>query len=121
MHSRDNQWVALYARLLKLLSASGKNDAYGKGDFWLLDDDRGGERQQKVCVFRPEFLTRELVAQVQELLRSGFADWGVMFDLSEMQEPRIEGARGIIVYADRIQEEWDKDLLRSRLGDRFRL
>jgi hypothetical protein len=61
-----------------------------------------------------------LTEQVQKLLLSGFADWGVMFDLSEMQEPRIEGARGIVVYQDRIEEDRDKDLLRSRLGNRFR-
>jgi hypothetical protein len=120
MDSRDEQWAALYDALLKLLSASGKDDPFGKGDFWLLDDDWGDMPMQKVCVFRPEFLTRDLVAHVQALLRSGFADWGVIFDLSDMQEPRIEGARGIIVYQDRIEEDWDKDDLRSRLGDRFR-
>src|SRR6201988_766272 len=103
MDSRDEQWAALYDRLLKLLSAAGKNDAYGKGDFWLLDDDWGDTPLQKVRVFRPEFLTRELTEQVQKLLLSGFADWGVMFDLSGMQEPRIEGARGIVVYQDRIE------------------
>jgi hypothetical protein len=45
---RDKQRADLYNRLLKLLSASGKNDAYGKGNFWLLDEDWGDTNKPKV-------------------------------------------------------------------------
>lgn|SRR5215813_14048425 len=76
MTSRDERWVALYDRLRRLLAGFGKNDAFGEGDYWLVDDDWAG-RHQKICITNPRFWSLTIQERVRQLLEDGFDDWGV--------------------------------------------
>ena len=55
---RCEQWAALYADLLHAPAPFGRNDAFGDGDSWLVDDGWGG-RQHKVV-----FLKLDVVVMV---------------------------------------------------------
>jgi hypothetical protein len=72
----QEEWDSLYARLKTLLDSRGKSDAFGHGDFWIVDDN-WGTPQHKVCIFQLGFLRPDLVREVQRLLqpspRPGFS------------------------------------------------
>ena len=117
-HNQEKQWSALYERLLEVLRRRGVESPFGDADFWVVDDDWGGNLQ-KVCIFRAPFLTRELVQEVQNILQSEFPDWGVMFQLEIGGSTDLVPPEGITVYRSRIEQAWDKTKLREVLGDEF--
>jgi hypothetical protein len=101
MPSREEEWEALYSELLTLLAQFGRNDPFGDGDYWLVDDDWGGHRQ-KVCVSSPTFWSHDVQVAIQELLKRSFTHWGmvVVFEkASGLDRP------GLAVYAKRIVHE----------------
>lgn len=77
------------------------------------------KHSHKVCIFRIDFLSPDLVAEVQQLLRADFPACVIWFQI-EVVEPGVEvPLLGMRVYADRIEQDWDRDLLRSIFKDRF--
>jgi hypothetical protein len=60
-----------------------------------------------------------LVSDVQALLDSQLADWGVMFQLEIKDSPEIIPPEGLIVYADSIEEAWDAEQLARVFGRAF--
>src|SRR5262245_48185077 len=80
MASREDEWAALYDALVETLGEFGKNDAFGEGDYWLVDDDWGG-LLHKIVVSGPDFWSDQLQQRVRETLK-GFPQWGllVVFD-----------------------------------------
>jgi hypothetical protein len=119
---QNQQWTDLYQQLRTLLSAHGTESPFGRADFWLVDDNWGANLH-KVSVFNIAFLTPELAKNVQELVaRPAFENWGVMFALElehEGQPVRTVPPEGIVVYADRIDEAWDRKRLKAVLGSSF--
>jgi hypothetical protein len=108
----------LYESLEHLLSAHGKSDAFGNGDYWIVDDG-WAPLSHKVCIFTIEFLTPRLAAEVQGLLKEKFPAYAVWFQI-EVLEPGVEiPLPGIRVFADRIEHDWDRDRMRSLFKDRF--
>jgi len=96
--SREERWNSLYERLLDALSSFGKNDAFGEGDYWVVDDDWGGQHQ-KLCITSPRFWSDSVRDQIRQTLADSFADWGV-YVVFEDQSARP----GFIVYADGIDK-----------------
>ncbi|HKC45205.1 MAG TPA: hypothetical protein VKC64_15360 [Burkholderiales bacterium] len=119
---QSRQWGELYAQLKSLLLSHGKESPFGRADFWLIDDNWGGNLH-KVSVFDIGFLTPEFVEKVQNLLRRPpFENWGVMFalELEHHGEPvRTIPPGGIVVYVDRIDETWDRERLKILFGSSF--
>ncbi len=95
---REN-WEALYNALRDVLSSLGTEDAIGEGDFWIVDDDWGGNLQ-KVCVTNRTFWSNHVKDMIQKLLTSSFKEWGVVVVFDDGS-----GRRGLTVYADRIELE----------------
>src|SRR5215467_5919029 len=92
--SREERWQCLYERLHEALSSLGKNDAFGRGDYWLVDDDWGGQHQ-KLCITNPRFWSASVRTKIGQVLADSFADWGVYVvfeDGSALPE--------LVVYAD---------------------
>ncbi len=116
------QWSELYEKLRILLASHGTESPFGRSDFWLVDDNWGGNLH-KVSVFNIAFVTPTLAKKVQELLaRVPFEGWSVMFalELEHQGEPvRTVAPEGIIVYADRIDETWDRERLKALFGQSF--
>lgn len=112
-------WVALFQRLRTLLMAHGVESPEGEGDFSLGDEDDGRHRL-RLAVYRIEFLTPELVAEIQAVLRDGYADWCVGVRLY-LDSSELVGPEGIVIWGDGIVEDWNRARLKRRLGDRLKI
>lgn len=113
-------WVALSQRLKAVLSAHGVERPEGKeGDFFLDDEDNGLPRL-RLAIHRIEFLTPELVADIQAALSDGHADWCVDVRLF-LSLPDQTPPEGIVIWADRIVEQWRRARLKKKFGDRLKL
>jgi hypothetical protein len=113
-------WLALVKRLKTVLSAHGVEKPEGEeGDFFLGDEDDGLPRL-RLAIHRIEFLTPELVAEIQAVLRNGYNDWCVDVRLFLSFSDRIP-PEGIVIWADRIVEQWSRARLKERLGERLKI
>jgi hypothetical protein len=117
--SESMEWEELYNKILANLIRLGRNDATGDGDFWLLDDDYGS-CMQKICIFRIEILTTALVGELQSILKSGYSRWSIQIVLELLPPDEDVSHEGIEIFADRVEEHWDRAMLRARFRSRFR-
>lgn len=83
------EWAALYDLLIGALASYGKNDAFGEGDYWVLDDDYGW-RSHKVYFWQLEMLRPEIVKAMQGLL-DRFPDWSIVvaLDVNDQNWPNM--------------------------------
>ena len=113
------EWVTFYEALLTLLSHYGENNAFGEGDYWLVDDDWGSV-DQKLIISNPRILTRSLVAEISTLIKSlGLLGASVMIAFEPKDKRTDFPAEGIVVHSGGFTEYWDKALLREKLGSDF--
>lgn len=54
-----SEWQRSYDAILPVVQKFGRDNAFGEGEFWLVDDDWGGQ-MHKLYVFDISALTREL-------------------------------------------------------------
>jgi hypothetical protein len=109
---------ALYDALIELLAQRGRSDPFGHGDYWIVDD-KWAPLSQKLCIFKIGFLSPSLANEIQGLLKNHFTDCVVWCQL-EIEEPGISvPLAGIRIYADRIEQDWNLDKLRSDFGKAF--
>ncbi len=116
----DPDWKRLYDALVLTCKRFGDENAFGRADFWVVDDDYG-DHNQKVCVSSLNFLTPEVAQAIQQCVReAGFAGAQVMVAL-ELQGDVGEKvpAEGLIVNADGITEYWNLKKVRAIVGDDF--
>lgn len=116
---RRQEWEALYAEIRATLAALGREDAFGEGDFWVVDDDWGGFRH-KVCVTRLAFLTPSLAQAVQGVLRRMHLPWEVILALDFPDAARPPDGEGVLVSKSSIEPRWDAGRLRRDHGAQFR-
>jgi hypothetical protein len=115
----DRDTRKLYHSFEQLLAAHGTSNAFGEGDYWIVDDS-WMPLSHKVCIFNIELLTPQLVDEVQRLLKNKFPACHLWFQI-EVTEPGAEvPLPGIRVFPDRIEHDWDRDKLRSIFTSRFR-
>ena len=100
MAPREQEWKELYEQLVTALVSFGKNDAFGNGDCWLVDDD-WGKAQHKIEITNPEFWSDAVHRRIRQVLASSFPGWGVLVVFGG----KAKGSRGFIVYADRVEFE----------------
>jgi len=118
-------WLAFRNRLQDAVAAMGTegNRAGEGGDFKVSDHESGGERgplEQTLFVNNPEFLTRELIATIQNVIRSSHAD-GVVNIFPAFGDPFRSLWEGIDVRIDSIEEKWDRQEAERLLGDRLKI
>lgn len=119
--STSPNWKPLYLALVTACKRFGDEDFRGRADFWVVDDDWGGDGNQKVCVTSPSFLTPQVVEAIAQCVReAGFPGAQVMVSL-ELQ--RHVGDKlppmGLLVTADGVTEQWDLAQIRKTVGDGF--
>jgi hypothetical protein len=77
-------------------------------------------REHWVYINRIEFLTRDVVTAIQDMLRDGNAEW--MIDLTlNLPPPGDELLRGIEIRASGVKEIWDRREVEGVLGDRLKI
>ncbi len=116
---KELEWKVLEERLHAVLARYGMNDAFGEGDFFLVDD-QAGECAHKLELQNCSLLTRDLAKDVQAALAGLKHDWSLFVTLHFDKAPLKWYHPWIAIHADRIEECWDVDLLRRHLGERFR-
>jgi hypothetical protein len=117
---QEGDWAALYDALQEVLSRHGAEDPYGDADYWLVDDNWGGE-EHKVSISKMSFLTQAVVDDIQELLRKNYPKWAVLLALDIAKNGHRVQDQGIEVRADRIVNELNKQQLRDIFGTEFKL
>jgi hypothetical protein len=70
------EWEALYEQLSRALAPFGKSDAFGEGDYWIVDDNYGPP-QHKVYFWNLAMLKPEIVDALRASLRE-FPDWEIV-------------------------------------------
>lgn len=101
---RSQEWQALYAALHDMLTPLGVENAFGSGDYWLVDDDYG-DTTQKLCVWRLSFLQPNLIRLLQKMLAE-CRHWRLMVQLEIEVDGVLDTANGFVVYFDRVEPHW---------------
>jgi hypothetical protein len=104
--ARDKEWAPLYESLKKSLAQLGQEDAFGDGDYWLVDDDYGGTAQ-KLCIHKLTYLSSHLIATIQTVLKS-FPAWHVLVQLETEIDGQPTPPEGIVVYPNHVEQHWDR-------------
>jgi hypothetical protein len=79
--ARQRDWRRLYEGLEKTLSVHGRNDPFGEGDYFLIDDDYGAY-QHKVECSNESFFWSGAALNTQALLCEYEGPWEVIFVLA---------------------------------------
>jgi hypothetical protein len=117
---KSAEWKALFDRLTAVLQRHGKGDAFGEGDFFLVDDEVG-EPAQKIELQNPDVLTPTLIADLQAELKGWRNDWYVVITLHfEDVDPQLDPGM-LVVWADHVDEALDREQYGRLLGPRFKL
>lgn len=106
MDERDKQWASLYGELSKSLGLLGTENAFGEGDYWIVDDDYG-DTAHKLCVHKIAFLRPKLVAAIQAALKP-FPDWRVLVQLEAESDGTPLPPEGLVIYSDHVEQHWDQ-------------
>jgi hypothetical protein len=78
---RRLEWKRLYENLGQTLSTHGRNDPFGDGDYFLIDDDYG-TYQHKIECCKESFFRSGALRDTQELLCQYESPWQVIFVLA---------------------------------------
>lgn len=106
---------ALRTALSRVLSRMGRENWRGEGDYWIFDDWIG-PYSQKVYVWSIDFITPDLVRNIQQALED-FTDCEVILALDEALPHPPSGLR---IAAGKVEEEWNRPMLRNLFGPRLR-
>jgi hypothetical protein len=113
------EWQRLYKAVRAVCSEHGKEDAFGGGDFWVVDDCWGGV-SQKLIVTNPSFLTPELVKKLSACIsRLGLLGAEIVVALEGAAKGPAEVGSGLVVHSTGFEEYWDIAALRAKHGDSF--
>ena len=115
----QEEWEILYQAICTVCARHGKEDPYGNGDYWVVDDCWGGVTQ-KIVISSPRFLTPQLVTEISKCItETGLLGAQVIVAL----DLNLPGGKlppmGMIIDSHGAIEQWDLDLIRKRVGQDF--
>jgi hypothetical protein len=87
-------------------------------DYWL-QDGNWPLLTHNIYVVNIELLTPSLTYEVQQLLKERFPTCVLWVQIGT-KEPFVDVYVTLRVYADRIEEDWDRDALRAIFKDKFK-
>lgn len=111
---QQRDWPILHDRVTEVLDRFGRKDPFGKGDYWLVDDN-WGRWQQQVEIQNLNLLRPEVIASLQKVL-IGYPDWRITVSVAIPGTKDTMPGMGVIVYDDEIVD----DLQRQYLPEQFR-
>jgi hypothetical protein len=92
---QNKNWSLIYDELVPLMARFGVDDAFGEGDYWILDDN-WGPKQHKICVFNLDILRPEVVYALQNIIRN-FSDWSVVVAVDVPGKEEVWPPMGLII------------------------
>jgi hypothetical protein len=111
---QELEWQILYDRISQTLDRFGKRDAFGKGDYWLVDDNWGWHRQQ-VEIQNLKMLAPEVIELLQRSL-ADFEDWDITVRV-DVPGSSHWPAMGIVIARDEIVDELKREFLPAEFRD----
>ena len=115
-----DEWKILYDAVREVCSRHGKEDPFGNGDYWVIDDDWGGVTQ-KIAVYSASFLSPKLVIELASCIeKTGLygAQIVVALDL-EIPDEKLQPMMGLSIDSAGATEEWDLQAIRQKVGSDF--
>ncbi len=106
--SRD--WAVLYDRIRAELGRFGKIDAFGKADYWVVDDDWGWFVHQVELNDLKKMLRPEVLHALQDVL-ADYHDWLIAVRIDVPDKRDIWPGMGLFVRSDEIIDELRRDVL----------
>jgi hypothetical protein len=107
--NREREWQILHDRITELLDRYGRKNAFGEGDYWLLDDHLGPRRQeleiQNLNLFRPH------IVKLLQALLADFPDWHITAQVDVRGKEGIWPGMGIVIYPNEVVDELQRDFL----------
>jgi hypothetical protein len=103
------EWKTLRDRITVTLDQFGKKDAFGRGDYWLVDENWGGYRH-KLEVQNLNLLKPQIIESLQALL-AGYPDWEIMFRVDVPGTEDVWPAMGLIIHDDEIIDDLRREFL----------
>ena len=73
---QEREWQALYRLVVQTMAKWGVNNAFGKGDYLIVDDNYGW-RRQKLEVQNLKMFRVEIIKALQALLKD-FPNWAIV-------------------------------------------
>ncbi len=108
----------LYDELVPFFAARGTDNALGGGDYWLWDD-KWVPLAHRIHINNIEFLTPTLIDKIQQILKR-YPNY-VLWMQIDAKAPGVDvPCEGIRVFADHIEEDWNRNALREIFKDRFK-
>lgn len=106
---QEKEWQALHDKITETLNRFGTKDAFGKGDYWLVDDNWGWYRHQlefqNLNLFHPD-----IIRALQALLID-FPDWEITARVDAIGKEESWPGMGLIVARDKIVDELRREFL----------
>ncbi len=108
-------WQILHDEITRVLDRYGKKDAFGRGDYWLVDDNYG-PRRHRLEFQNLDLFQIDIVRRLQAVL-SGFPDWRITIQVDVPGKEEIWPGMGLIVYENEIIDELQREFLPVRFRD----
>ena len=109
---QERDWQILHDAITRVLDKFGRKNAFGDGDYWLVDDNYG-TRRHRLEVQNLDLFRIDILRQLQATL-AGFADWCITVQVDVLGKEKIWPGMGVIVYEDEIVDELQREFLPER-------
>ena len=108
---QDRDWQVLHDLVTTILDRHGVKDAFGDGDYWLVDDNWGCVQQiefQNLDLFKPDII-RELQAEL-----AAYPNWSITIRVDVVGKEKEWPGMGIIIYPNEVFDELQRNYLPER-------
>ena len=113
--TQEKEWLVLHERITETLNHFGRKDAFGKGDYWLLDEN-WGRRKHEVEVQNLSLLRPHVIEALQKLL-AGYPNWRITVSVAVPGTEDIWPGMGLIISRDEIVDELQRQHLPEEFGE----
>ncbi len=111
----DATWLSIRHGSQQLLSRVGTENAFGEGDFWVLDD-YWNNRENLIYVTNPDLLQPSVVLGLQALLKE-LPDWAIVVAVDVTQKGLAWPPMGLTIHRHEIVDELRREYLPPQLHD----
>lgn len=112
---RDKIWSRLYRQLVDFFEHYGAEDACGRGDFWVVDDNYGW-RRHFVYLFNLDLLTPSITKAVQRFL-DDYPGWDIVFVVDVVGKEKEWPPMGVTIRKHEIIDGLQRQYLPARFQD----
>ena len=112
---QERDWQILHDDITRVLDPFGRKDAFGKCDYWLVDDNYG-PRRHRLEIQNLDLFQIDILRQLQTVL-AAYPDWCITIQVDVPGKEKLWPGMGVIVYSDEIVDELQRDFLPERFSN----